>query len=136
MRMCESPTSDLTQIPYTPAEKLIPLDQPVSDLLLKAAYLAAQPKAWCQHYLGRYRDGTGTYARKRLRAIDIESRCMLGALYAGCDAEPGADIHAAYDAIVRAIGTSRVAEWNDAPSRTQNEVVAALLCAARIAEAS
>lgn len=133
--MCETSTRSFAKTAEEPRRKEAP-GAPVADLLLRAAYLSAQPKGWCQHYLARFRDGTGTYARKRLQSAEIESRCMLGALYTEYDDEPLADIHAAYDAIVQSIGTPRVADWNDAPSRTQSEVVAALLRAARIAEAA
>jgi hypothetical protein len=61
---------------------------------------------------------------------------MLGALYCEYDRDPTPDIHAAYDSVVRAIGTALVADWNDAPARTQEQVVAALVRAAEFAEAA
>lgn len=134
MQMYESSIRSLTRTTDGPKDGAAS-GELVADLLIRAAYLSSQPEAWCQHYLARFRDGTGTYSRKRLRSIKVESRCMLGALYSEYDRDPLVDIHAAYEAIVQSIGTSRVADWNDAPSRTQNEVVAALLRAASIAEA-
>ena len=104
-----------------------------AELLRKAAYRVGQPAAWTQHYLGRMEDGTGTFARRTVRDGTIRSRCLLGALYCEHDLDPRANIHVAYEAIVRAIGTSLVADWNDNPARTQEDVVGALLGASEIA---
>jgi class 3 adenylate cyclase len=106
----------------------------VAELLRKAAYRVGQPGAWTQHYLGRLADGSGTYVRTVLGTGEIQSRCMLGALYCEYDRDPAPNIHAAYEAIVKTIGTGLVADWNDHPARTQTEVVSALLHAAEIAE--
>ena len=108
--------------------------QDVAELLRKAAFRVGQPGAWTQHYLGRFKNGIGTYVRATLAGDEIHSRCMLGALYCEYDRDPSPNIHAAYDAIVRVIGTGLVADWNDAPSRTQDDVVTVLLHAAEIAE--
>jgi hypothetical protein len=108
--------------------------QDVAELLRKTAYRVGQPGGWTQHYLGRLKDGTGTYVRTMLRTVEIESRCMLGALYCEYDRNPAPDIHLAYQAIVRTIGTGLVADWNDAPERTQEDVVGALLHAAEVME--
>ncbi len=104
-----------------------------AEILRKAAYRVGQPGAWTQHYLGRLEDGTGTFARRAVHEDSVRSRCLLGALYCEHDLDPRANIHAAYEAIVRAIGTSLVADWNDDPARRQEEVVGALLEAAEIA---
>jgi class 3 adenylate cyclase len=117
-----------TKEPATPA-------QDAAELLRKAAYRVGQHGGWTQHYLGRLKDGTGTYVRTMLRTGEIQSRCMLGALYCEYDRNPAADIHLAYQAIVRTIGTGLVADWNDAPERTQEDVVGALLHAAEVMEA-
>ena len=133
------PTCEFLQIANT-----VPVETPtrpdvaspqeeVPELLRKAAYRVGQPGAWTQHYLGRLQNGTGTYARKLLTGAP--SRCMLGALYCEFDLSPTASIHSAYDALVRSVGTGLLADWNDAPQRTQDDVVAALLRAAEIAEA-
>jgi hypothetical protein len=106
----------------------------VAELLLKAAYRVGQPGAWTQHFLGRTKDGVGTYVRKALGTEQIHSHCMLGALYCEYDRDPAPDIHAAYNAIVQSVGTSLVADWNDAPTRTQDQVVAALVRAAELVE--
>lgn len=108
----------------------------VAELLRKAAYRVGQPGAWTQHYLGRMKNGVGTYVRKVVGTGEVHSRCMLGALYCEYDMNPSPNIHAAYDAIVQSIGTGLVADWNDAPSRTQDEVVSALVRAAELAEAA
>lgn len=106
----------------------------VSELLRKAAYRVGQPGAWTQHYLGRMEDDRGTFARQTLHEGSIRSHCLLGALYCEHDLDPRASIHAAYGAIVLAIGTSLIADWNDYRYRTQEEVVGALLRASEIAE--
>ena len=110
-------------------------EQEVAELLRKAAYRVGQPGAWTQHYLARLKNGTGTYVRNVLNSSEIGSRCMLGALYCEYDMDPAPNIHAAYDAVVKSIGTGLIADWNDSPQRTQDEVVAALVRAAEIAEA-
>jgi class 3 adenylate cyclase len=121
-------TEPVTTDQATPAQQ-------VAELLRKAAFRVGQPDGWTQHYLGRLKDGTGTYVRTMLRTGAIHSRCMLGALYCEYDQDPAPDIHVAYDAIVRTIGTGLVADWNDAPGRTQGDVVHALLNAAELVEA-
>jgi class 3 adenylate cyclase len=119
-----------------PATEELPTPaQDLAELLRAAAYLVGQPGGWTQHYLGRLKDGTGTYVRTMLRSGEIQSRCMLGALYSEYDRNPAPNIHLAYDAIVRTIGTGLVADWNDAPGRTQEDVVGALLHAAEFVEA-
>ncbi len=110
-------------------------EQEVAELLRKAAYRVGQPGAWTQYYLGRLKNGTGTYVRNVLNSREVSSRCMLGALYCEYDMDPAPNIHAAYNAVVESIGTGLIADWNDSPQRTQDEVVAALVRAAEIAEA-
>jgi hypothetical protein len=131
MQMCETvellPPIPTEAPPATPGER-------AAELLRKAAYRVGQPAAWTQHYLGRLRDGSGTYVRRLLRKDEVQSRCMLGALYCECDLQPSVNIHLTYNALVQATGTGLLADWNDAPQRTQQEVVAALLRAAEIAE--
>jgi hypothetical protein len=117
-----------TSATLTPAEH-------AAELLRKAAYRVGQPHAWTQHYLGRLKSGAGTFTRGLLRADEMQSYCMLGALYSECDREPQANIHTVYDALVEALGTPLLADWNDAPQRTQMDVVGALLRAAEIVEA-
>jgi hypothetical protein len=115
-----------------PGETLRPAEQ-VAELLRKAAFLVGQPEAWTQHYLGRLADGTGTFAREAIGTAAVHSRCLLGALYCEHDRDPRPNIHAAYEAIVRSVGTSLIADWKDASARTQDEVVGALLRASEIA---
>ena len=105
----------------------------VAELLRKAAYRVGQPGAWTQHCLGRMEDGAGTFARRTMREGTVRSRCLLGALYCEHDLDSRANIHAAYEAVVWAIGTSLIADWNDHPARTQHDVVGALLQASELA---
>ena len=136
MPMCEQACGEGTA-PALKAEKVAEeIASPAAlaaEMLRKAAYRVGQPGAWTQHYLGRMEDGTGTFARRAVHEDSIRSRCLLGALYCEHDLDPRANIHAAYEAIVRAIGTSLVADWNDDPARRQVDVVGALLEAAEIA---
>lgn len=103
-----------------------------AELLRRAAYRVGQPGAWCQYYVARLKDGRMTHAA----SLDADAYCMLGALYAEREAAGGAReaTQEAYSAIERAVGTSLIAEWNDAPTRTQDQVVAALIKASEIAE--
>jgi hypothetical protein len=84
-------------------------------VLLKAA--AIVERGWCQG-----------------AAVDIDgSRCLVGAF---CLASDGAALDvscAASRALERVIGTVYCSQWNDAPERTQAEVVAALRHAADLA---
>ncbi len=126
---------------YEEAEQIsiaIPIvtpEQEVAELLRKAAFRVGQRGGWTQHYLGRLKNGVGTYVRKALSTSEVQSHCILGALYCEYDRDPVPNIHAAYQAVVQSIGTARIADWNDSPQRTQDEVIAALLGAAEIAEA-
>lgn len=105
-----------------------------ADLLRRAAYLVAQPGAWCQHSLARTEDGRKTFVLTLVGEDTFRSRCLLGALYCEHKRYPKANIRAAYEAIVKALGTSCIAEWNDARERTQAQVADALMRASEIAE--
>lgn len=129
------PTCEEAELQSTAVPVITTPEQEVAELLRKAAYRVGQPGAWTQHYLGRLKNGTGTYVRNVLNDSEIGSRCMLGALYCEYDMDPAPNIHAAYDAVVASIGTGLIADWNDSPQRTQDDVVAALVRAAEIAEA-
>lgn len=136
MPMCEQARGERKTLAVSPGKRQAEIASPVAlvaELLRKAAYRVGQPGAWTQHYLGRMEDGTGTFARRTVRDGTIRSRCLLGALYCEHDLDPRANIHVAYEAIVRAIGTSLVADWNDNQARTQKDVVGALLEASEIA---
>ena len=56
---------------------------------------------------------------------DCDSGCIVWHLSALCGSHT-ALFHAVLDWIGQAIGTASVVDWNDAPGRTQAEVVAAL----------
>lgn len=88
------------------------------DVLKKARELVARPGGWCQ---GDVFGG--------------DACCALGATSSVVsddgDDGPASD---AEDILRKAIGTNRLADWNDAPGRTQAEVVAAFDKAIALAE--
>jgi len=103
-------------------------DQTITSLLNAAADLLAQPGAWTQ----------GAYARDMFGS-DVGSQwsddavcfCVMGALNQVREAQHDAVILGSLSHAIRAVnGGYPIAEWNDAPGRTQAEVVAALRAAA------
>jgi len=99
--------------------------QAVADVLDAAADLLEKPGAWTQ----------GDYARNRFggklgdgRKPEATCWCAIGAL----EKVTGSLIGNHYAApLIEVIGgNGRIDQWNDAPGRTQSEVVAALRAAA------
>lgn len=95
------------------------------DVLRQAADLIERT-GWCQ----------GVYARDARGVItDFISDaavefCALGAIF-HCEPEGyAADVSAPEQLLVNRIGTRTVGEWNDAPGRTKDEVIATLRKAA------
>jgi hypothetical protein len=82
-----------------------------SKILLRAAELIAE-RGWAQG---------------SLRADD-ESMCALVAI-ANAD-ETGTQRYAAYGVLLKLLPDGRVANWNDAPERTAEEVIDTLIAAA------
>lgn len=106
----------------------------VSEILDKAADLIEPEGAWTR----------GTLARDN-RGLDVAAEdanatcwCAAGALQhsiGGSWSDDGIGVyHAAREAVLLAVGltdSDRLANWNDTPGRTQQEVVTALREAAR-----
>lgn len=96
------------------------------DVLLRAAGLVQ--RGWSRGAFARFADGTTADPHAR----DAEAWCALGALRRASG--KGVSIYDAADFLWRQIQDGQcirgVAEWNDAPERTQAEVVAALRSAA------
>lgn len=68
-----------------------------------------------------------------------DSACVLGALVKVCNALPESLPPTALDSaerLMRHLGTIGIVSWNDAPERTQEEVVAALRGAAMMEDAA
>lgn len=101
--------------------------QTVADVLDAAADLLEKPGAWTQ---GAYARGkTGRKVTTRRAAVCF---CAIGAMSvaAGCDPAVEGEPWEADVALRKAIGDTQIADWNDTPGRTQDEVVAALRAAA------
>jgi len=104
-----------------------------SSLLRKSAELIAPDGCWCQGALARDRNG-----RPHHFSSPAVSYCPIGAI----ESLKGEDITAALEAeeaICRLVYgeswlTKGFGTWNDDPERTQDEVVALLLCAADVLE--
>lgn len=111
----------------------------VADILAAAADLIEPEGAWTQSEF--MRDPTGIVSSEDEPLLpDANCWCALGAIAQVCDLNPweswaGHPADAAMWALAGVVGRS-VAGWNDAPGRTQAEVVAALReAAAKAAEA-
>lgn len=86
-----------------------------TTVLARAYELLEQ--GWCQH-------------RYRVILEGYTSYCLSGAIYAAGNSDSEEcitvtdEIRTAVDQIVRTLGTSFIATWNDTPGRTQKEVLA------------
>ena len=102
----------------------------VSDILNAAADLIEPEGCWTQGAYARAAGGHVTPHRENTAVCF----CAAGAIYRATDAEIGMSppaIAAAFEAALDAMGVRRISEFNDAPGRTQAEVVAALRKAAK-----
>jgi len=98
----------------------------VQEVLNKAADLLEKPGAWTQGALARLSDGTPVYSRSLSQA---SCYCMAGALWV---ANGFRFPDEAFDALPEG-PRGATGSWNDAPGRTQSEVVEALRAAAKAA---
>lgn len=110
------------QTPRTPIT-----GEEVADVLERAADLIAKPGAWTQGYYGL--TDSGAYADTPRDAVCF---CALGAIKA---AQHAVEFDAEIDDAERFFRNfnGSITSWNDAPERTQAEVVAALRQAATAA---
>jgi hypothetical protein len=76
---------------------------------------------WCQGAVARDGDGRAVDPR----SLDARRWSMLGALLAGWNGGPVADLGRAVNSLRASTGQSPLEVWNDRPERTQQEVVAA-----------
>ena len=95
-------------------------------VLLAAADLIEPEGAWCKIYSAR--DAKG----KSVRASSSKacSWCILGSITRAQAASHSSQWGKTIAAVTVVLGNRSIAEWNDAPERTQAEVVAALRAAA------
>lgn len=95
------------------------------EVLLKAAALVE--RGWCQ---GHY--ALDDHGNPALVEDDASCFCAEGAIIAAGRTDSGSDFMETVRVLGRAIGVheSKIIAWNDAPGRTQAEVVAALRAAA------
>ena len=89
------------------------------DVLSAARELVAKEGGWTQRHYARGADGT--YADfNHKKAVCF---CTLGALYRVGLPEPSA-LNDAESLLLKAAGVENIVVWNDAPGRTQADVVA------------
>jgi len=97
---------------------------PIADILDKAAEIIEPEGAWTQHYYARGKSGNRVSSRRAARCF-----CALGAINFAAGHNPDVDyipaIHA-LEPFVKGEDAFDVPDWNDAPERTQAEVVAKL----------
>jgi hypothetical protein len=101
----------------------------VSEILSKAADLIEPEGAWLQAYSAKNADGEPV-SSSDARACKF---CIYGAMARICDRDADAR-QRARDFIHPVIGTELISIWNDAPERTQAEVVSALREASTLAK--
>lgn len=99
----------------------------VADILERAADRLSKPKAWTQKAAARNRDGHLLCARER----SATCWCAVGAIRRETDYDYEAEnatifLEKALLPPGSGIGLRPLARWNDAPERTQAEVVAKL----------
>lgn len=111
-------------------------DQTITSLLNAAADLVAKPGAWTQGYVAR--DKTG-------RTVDADARaarcwCGIGAVMRTAKAMKSDRVEdlacKALHRFAHGRGFTSFGKFNDAPERTQDEVVAALRKVAQSSEAT
>lgn len=93
---------------------------------LRAAAKLLVEKGWTQGYYAHDAAGNDTEANTK----DAVCFCALGALARVRGVSFPSDVDPMALALCRVIGTRDVDSWNDAPGRTAEEVIAALLAAA------
>lgn len=104
---------------------------PVSQVLSEAADLLEKPGAWTQGVFARNAKGENTgLSEIRGKAV---CWCVLGATAASAGSNLG--LSSAADHFLRDfLGVEELGSWNDAPDRSQEEVVDALRRAAALAK--
>ncbi|GAA0729863.1 DUF6197 family protein [Sphingomonas japonica] len=101
----------------------------VAEVLDRAADLIEPQGAWTQYYYALDAYGRETYYAKEATCF-----CALGAISVACGAEPSEEEGTGPQKLLwKLIGAVPISEWNDAPERTQAEVVAKLREAAALA---
>lgn len=102
----------------------------VARILNAAADLLEQPGAWTQGAFAKDKNGFATYPLWP----EACCFCVLGALERIAGGDTGYAYGVAEDAVRDLIPSGFVSTWNDAPERTQAEVVTTLRAAAKHAE--
>lgn len=108
-------------------------EESVADVLMRAADLIEPEGAWCQGEPAEDADGCA------VGALDPSAIrwCAAGALARFSSNPDGTNgnkfYHRVRRELINVLGTSTIVHWNDAPERTQAEVVAALRSAAALA---
>lgn len=104
------------------------MSRSIADILDAAATLIEPEGAWVQHDYALNSDGGIAEA-----ASDAVCYCVLGAISVAMGAGPTDEAGYEEQRFFRSITGSTIPEWNDAPERTQAEVVPKLREAAALA---
>ena len=99
----------------------------VAEILNKAADLIEPKGAWVKGFLAKDEQGRGYKDGMPRNPVCF---CAEGAVQAAAGKANLSLERQAFDALRRVLPTDFIHEWNDAPDRTQTEVVAALRAAA------
>ena len=108
--------------------------QSIPEILNAAADLLTPEGAWTQNNLGR--DKNGGVVRDAMNIKSAVCFCMAGAIWKAASrngevmSKVCEVVSKAFDVVQPVVGVSGIGPWNDAPGRTQAEVVAALRAAA------
>lgn len=116
-----------SQVQSTPATVVAPLT--VSEVLSRAADLIEPEGCWTRGAFARVAPGASSVPAHFAAAA---CWCLMGAVIHEAPATGGIQKRA-YEYISSVLGKRHIDEWNDAPDRTQAEVVAALRKAAELA---
>lgn len=111
----------------------------VVKYLVETRTLLSQEKSWCQHKSAKNKFGESVLfdsdVSKHKRDAPAVSWCLYGAVARVTIGVGDFNLRDEMRAHIRAaIGGEEIAEWNDKPTRTQEEVVAMLSAAIRIAK--
>jgi hypothetical protein len=108
--------------------------QSVKDVLVKARELIATPDRWIKENIARDKPESREWIYPNHPAATCW--CSVGAICAAEGLEGMWSDTRSIKALKKVLGTDDVSEWNDAPERTHDEVLAAFDKAIALAEAS
>lgn len=102
-----------------------------SEVLHRAVEIFSQPGTWTQNAYARDQNGSDQVLPEDENAV---CWCSLGILHKLSNTACALEIPIAANFLRKSVGTTNLFAWNDAPWRTQDEIVSAFRAAERIAK--